>query len=114
MRRASRPLSGVRVLVGRTRHQAGVLSRELRKLGATVLEIPFIEIRKSRSSKPLDTALRNLDSYDWLILTSANTVHAFADRAASLGLSLAATSHLKVAAVGEATASAARNAGLTG
>ena len=43
-----RALSGVRVLVGRARHQAGALSGELRKLGATVLEIPFIEIRKPR------------------------------------------------------------------
>jgi uroporphyrinogen-III synthase len=39
------PLRGVRVLVGRARHQAGVLSAELRKQGALVIEIPFIEIR---------------------------------------------------------------------
>ena len=51
------PLSGVRILVGRARHQAGALSRELGKLGAEVLEIPFIEIRKARSFKPLDAAL---------------------------------------------------------
>ena len=51
-------LRGVRVLVGRARHQAGALSAELRKLGAEVVEIPFIEIRKPRSFKPLDAALR--------------------------------------------------------
>ena len=70
------PLHGVRVLVGRARHQAGALSTELRKLGAQVLEIPFIEIRKPRSFLPLDSALKNLDSYDWLILTSVNGVEA--------------------------------------
>src|SRR5271165_3880018 len=48
----SQPLSGVRVLVGRARHQAGALSTELRKLGADVSEIPFIEIRKPKSFKP--------------------------------------------------------------
>jgi uroporphyrinogen-III synthase len=74
------PLTGVRVLVGRARHQAGSLSAELRKLGAEVLEIPFIEIRKPRSFRPLDSALRNLHTYDWLILTSVNGVEAMWDR----------------------------------
>ena len=73
-------LSGIRVLVGRARHQAGTLSSELRKRGAEVIEIPFIEIRKPRSFKPLDAALKNLDSYDWLILTSVNGVEAMWSR----------------------------------
>ncbi|MGC2773260.1 MAG: uroporphyrinogen-III synthase, partial [Candidatus Sulfotelmatobacter sp.] len=73
---APRPLFGVRVLVGRARHQASSLSSELRKLDATVLEIPFIEIRKPSSFKLLDSALKNLGSYDWLILTSVNGVEA--------------------------------------
>src|SRR5882672_9374966 len=70
----NRPLQGIRVLVGRARHQAGALSAELRKHGARVLEIPFIEIRKPKSFRPLDTALKNLNTYDWLILTSVNGV----------------------------------------
>jgi uroporphyrinogen-III synthase len=83
------PLTGIRVLVGRARHQAGALSKELRKLGATVLEIPFIEIRPPRSFKPLDSALNNLASYDWLILTSMNGVDAMWDRLAKLKLDFA-------------------------
>ncbi len=76
----NRPLKGVRVLVGRARHQAGALSAELRKQGAQILEIPFIEIRKPRSFRPLDAALKNLDTYDWLILTSVNGVEAMWNR----------------------------------
>lgn len=76
----NQPLSGIRVLVGRARHQAGALSNELRNRGAEVIEIPFIEIRKPSSFKSLDAALRNLGSYDWLILTSANGVEAMWDR----------------------------------
>lgn len=83
---SSLPLAGVRVLVGRARHQAGMLSGELRKRGATVLEIPFIEIRKPRSFKPLDLALRNLGTYDWLILTSVNGVEAMCERLGKLKL----------------------------
>ena len=71
-RRGSAPLSGLRVLVGRARHQASELSSGLRDLGAEVLEIPFIEIRKPRSRQPLYAALKNLSVYDWLIFTSVN------------------------------------------
>jgi len=77
---AAWPLRGVRVLVGRARHQAGALSTELRNQGAEVLEIPFIQIRKPRSFRPLDTALKNLASYDWLVLTSVNGVEAMWNR----------------------------------
>jgi len=74
------PLSNIRVLVGRARHQASTLSGELRKRGAEVIEIPFIEIHKPKSFKPLDAALNNLESYDWLILTSVNGVEAMWER----------------------------------
>lgn len=84
--RPGKPLQGVRVLVGRARHQAGALSGELRKRGAEVIEIPFIQIRKPRSFKPLDTALKNLNTYDWLILTSVNGVEAMWERKKKLGL----------------------------
>jgi len=80
----SQPLQGMRILVGRARHQAGALSAELRKLGANVVEIPFIEICKPRSFKPLDAALKNLATYDWLILTSVNGVEAMWERMGKL------------------------------
>jgi uroporphyrinogen-III synthase len=83
------PLNNVRVLVGRARHQASALSRELRELGATVLEIPFIEIRKPKSFKALDAALKSLAEYDWLVLTSVNGVEAMWNRLAQLNLDYA-------------------------
>jgi uroporphyrinogen-III synthase len=107
----SRPLAGVRVLVGRARHQAGALSSELRKMGATVLEIPFIEIRKPRSFDALDAALKNLASYDWLILTSVNGVDAMWGRLARLRLSKTSLRHFRVAAIGPATKKAIEQRG---
>lgn len=115
----SPPLLGIRVLVGRARHQAGSLSSELRTLGAQVIEIPFIEIRKPRSFKPLDSALKNLANYDWLILTSVNGVEAMWDRlerippqrdpwkSGPLGPRL-----LRIAAIGPATKKAIEQRGL--
>jgi uroporphyrinogen-III synthase/uroporphyrinogen III methyltransferase/synthase len=105
------PLGGRRVLVTRAAHQSGKLSEELRALGAEPVEVPVLEIRPPADFAPLDRALHSLDSYHWLILTSANTVRALADRAKSLGSPLAAPASLKVAAVGDATAAAARSAG---
>jgi uroporphyrinogen-III synthase/uroporphyrinogen III methyltransferase/synthase len=106
-----RVLAGKRILVTRAAHQAGKLSEGLRALGAEPVEVPVLEIQPPTSFDPLDRARRSLDCYDWLILTSANTVRALVDRATALGLPLTSGAELKVAAVGEATATAARNAG---
>ena len=84
-----RLLKRVRILVGRAKHQAGALSTQLREQGAQVIEIPFIEIRRPRSFKPLDGALKNLSMYDWLILTSVNGVEAMSERMRKLHLSVA-------------------------
>jgi uroporphyrinogen-III synthase/uroporphyrinogen III methyltransferase/synthase len=109
---SSLALSGKRVLVTRAAHQAGKLSEGLRALGAEPVEVPVLEIRPPESFEPLDAALRQLESYDWLILTSANAVRALDERAAELGIVLEQPARFKVAAVGEATAAAARKAGL--
>jgi uroporphyrinogen-III synthase len=105
-------LSGVRVLVGRARHQASALSSGLRDLGAEVLEIPFIEIRKPRSYKALDEALKNLTEYDWLILTSVNGVDALWERLRKHHLGGKPLRHLKIAAIGPATRQAIEQHGV--
>jgi uroporphyrinogen-III synthase len=83
----------------------------LRRLGAQVVEIPFIEIRKPRSFKPLDAALKNLDSYDWLILTSVNGVEAMWDRWKKI-VCAPVGKGLQVAAIGPATRKAIEQRGL--
>jgi uroporphyrinogen-III synthase len=106
------PLAGTRILVGRARHQAGSLSASLRSLGASVIEIPFIEIRKPQSYRPLDAALKNIRSYDWLILTSANGVEAMWERIRKLRLTRRTLNHLQIAAIGPATKKAIVKHGL--
>ncbi len=108
---AGLPLAGRRVLVTRAAHQAGKLSSGLRALGAEPVEVPVLEIRPPEDFAPLDRALRQLASYDWLIFTSANTVRKLVERAKEQGIALAQPPHAKVAAVGSATAEAARQAG---
>jgi uroporphyrinogen-III synthase len=106
------PLAHLRVLVGRARHQAGALSAGLRARGAEVVEIPFIAIRPPRSYRRLDTALKNLQQYDWLVLTSVNGVEAVCSRARKLKLGFSAFRHLKIAAIGPATRQAITARGL--
>jgi len=105
-------LQNVRVLVGRARHQASALSAGLRSQGAEVLEIPLIEIRKPHSYRPLDSALKNLGQYDWLILTSVNGVEALWARAKHLRLTKKHFRHLRLAAIGPATKKAMEQYGL--
>jgi len=112
MKKNARPLTGLRILVGRARHQASALSSALRDIGAEVLEIPFIEIRKPRSYKPLDHALQNLEGYDWLILTSVNGVDAVWERLKRLDATNSKLARLKIAAIGPATSDAIQKHGV--
>jgi uroporphyrinogen-III synthase len=111
-RNETHPLAGTRILVGRARHQAGSLSASLRSLGASVIEIPFIEIRKPQSYQPLDDALKNIRNYDWLVLTSANGVEAMWERVRRLRITRRNLKHLQIAAIGPATKKAIVNHGL--
>jgi uroporphyrinogen-III synthase len=106
------PLAGTRILVGRARHQAGSLSTSLRSLGASVIEIPFIEIRKPQSYRQLDDVLKNIKSYDWLILTSVNGVEAMWERLRKLRITRGKIKHLQIAAIGPATKQAIVKHGL--
>ena len=107
-----KPLSGLRILVTRPRDQAHILSDKLRALGALTFELPTIEIAPPQSHTQLDNAIHNLKAYDWIIFTSVHGVQFFIDRLASLNVTLAKDDHVKIAAVGPATAAALKHAGL--
>ena len=108
-----KPLFGRRVVVTRARAQAGELSRELETLGAAVFEFPTIEIKPPENFGPLDEAIRNLDSFDWIVFTSVNGVQAFVERLEHHGLDLRAVPRwAKLAAIGPATAQRVEGAGL--
>ena len=84
----------------------------LRGLGARVIEIPFIEIRRPQSFAPMDEALKSLKNYDWLILTSANGVEAMWNRLRRLRITRRQLKHLQIAAIGPATKKAIVKHGL--
>ena len=107
-----RPLAGKRIVVTRARSQASSLVDALRELGAEVIELPTIEIVPLESYETLDEALRNIAGYQWLIVTSVNTVKVLAERLTALELDPATCCGLRKAAIGSATARAMLEQGM--
>jgi uroporphyrinogen-III synthase len=110
----AKALTGKRVVVTRAAEQSDSLIRALREQGAIPIVLPLVAFEPPDDLAPLDKAIRDSgDRYDWLFLTSQNAVRALQQRSATLGLPLAkALARVSIAAVGPATAQAARNAGL--
>ena len=79
---------------------------ELEALGAEVLLAPTVQILPLADCGPLDDAIRRLPEFEWLVFTSGNGVRHFLDRLKSLGRDLRAIGHLRLAAIGPATAEA--------
>lgn len=102
----SLPLAGKTVMVTRPEHQSGGLKATLESLGAKVAIVPVIEIVPPADTTQLDSALRNLDSYDWVVFTSVNGVEAVRERLQALGISPDSLCGLKLAAIGPATSEA--------
>jgi uroporphyrinogen-III synthase len=100
-------LRGRRIVVTRASHQARDLEDRLRDGGAVALPYPCIEIVPPEDQTALDEALRDMQAgaFDWLILTSSNTVRALEQRLNAL--EIGALRRLRVAAVGSQTAQAA-------
>ncbi|MGY1651452.1 uroporphyrinogen-III synthase [Geodermatophilus sp. SYSU D01119] len=110
----SRPLFGWRVLVPRTKDQAGEMSERLRAYGAVPVEVPTIAVEPPRSAAQMDRAIKGLVTgrYGWIVFTSGNAVKAVREKFAELGLDARAFAGVKVACVGEQTAEAVRSFGI--
>jgi len=102
----TKPLFGWRVLVPRTKEQAGALSEKLRSYGAVPAEVPTIAVEPPRTPQQMERAVRGLVTgrYEWIAFTSVNAVRAVREKFEEYGLDARAFSGIKVAAVGEQTA----------
>ena len=100
----NRPLMGQRIVVTRAREQASELVQRLSDLGAECLECPTIEVVPPDDFKPLDTAIENLSTYEWLIFTSVNGVSFFFDRLFAKNKDVRALRNIRTAVIGPATA----------
>jgi uroporphyrinogen III methyltransferase/synthase len=99
-----RPLSGKRIVVTRTRAQAGVLTEQLRGLGADVIELPTIRIEPPTDLRAFAELVQDSHAYDWIVFTSVNGVNAFFDLFYKLYDDAREIGAARIAAIGPATA----------
>jgi len=98
------PLTGKTILVTRSMGQSSQFSDRLIASGATVIEMPTLEIGPPSSWEALDNAIAHLSDFDWLILTSSNGIDYFFERLIAQGKDTRVLAGVKIAVVGEKTA----------
>ncbi|WP_345711687.1 uroporphyrinogen-III synthase, partial [Kineococcus glutinatus] len=110
----TKPLFGWRVLVPRTKQQAGGVTARLAEHGATCDVVPTISVEPPRTPQQMEKAVKGLVTgrYEWVGFTSVNAVRAVREKFSDFGLDARAFSGLKVAAVGGVTAAALREWGI--
>jgi uroporphyrinogen III methyltransferase/synthase len=110
----NRPLYGWKVLVPRTKEQAGVMSELLRAYGAIPCEVPTIAVEPPRTPAQMERAIKGLvdGRYAWVIFTSVNAVRAVWEKFGEHGLDARHFGGVKIACIGEATAEAVRAFGI--
>jgi len=110
----NRPLYGWKVLVPRTKEQAGVMSARLREYGAIPCEVPTIAVEPPRTPAQMERAIKGLvdGRYAWVVFTSVNAVRAVWEKFAEHGLDARHFGGVKIACVGDATADAVRAFGI--
>ncbi len=108
----NRPLFGFNIVVTRAREQASDLKARLLELGAHCIEFPTIQVVPPPSWEPLDEAVRNLDSYHWVIFTSVNGVKFFMERLNHHGFDVRRLAGCRVVAIGPKTSEALADHGV--
>ena len=102
----TKPLFGWRVLVPRTKEQAGEICEQLQAAGAVPEQVPTIAVEPPRTPQQMERAVKGLVTgrYQWIAFTSVNAVRAVREKFEEYGLDARAFAGVKVAAVGEQTA----------
>ena len=99
-----RPLFGKRIVVTRTREQAGELSKALSDLGADVIELPTIRIEHPEDKQSFAELVTHAHEYDWLVFTSPNGVERFFDAFFATYPDARSLGNPRIAAIGAGTA----------
>lgn len=102
------PLLGQGIVISRPLHQADGMVSRLSELGANAILQPAIAISEPLDWQPVDDAIANLESFDFLVFSSANGVHRFFFRMLQRGTDVRRLANAKLAAVGPRTAATLR------
>ncbi|MBU9710983.1 uroporphyrinogen-III synthase [Evansella tamaricis] len=106
-------LHGRHILNTRAKHQASELTECLQRHGGIVLEIPLISIEKPVDCTPVYRVIQQLGRYDWIVFTSANSVHFFMEFLTNEGKRVEELQRKKIAVVGNKTLKYLQKKGIT-
>jgi len=98
-----KPLFGRTILLLRAPEQNESVARELEHLGAEVIVEPVIHIEPPATWEPVDQAIDQIDSFDWIVFSSRNGVRHFLDRLLARGKDVRSLAHVSIAAIGPGT-----------
>jgi uroporphyrinogen III methyltransferase/synthase len=109
---SKRPLHGRRILITRARHQVDPFRRELVELGASVVEIPTLQIESMPMDDQVTRAIKHLERTALVIFASANAVDIFFQMLLTSGSDARAFHGSKLCAIGQETAESLEAHGL--
>lgn len=107
---SERPLAGRRIVLLRQATKAGDSVAAIEALGGRALVLPTIAIDRSGSFPEFEAGLRALASYDFLVVTSANTAQVLLEGLTEAGLPK--TGPWTCVAIGRATARVLEEGGM--
>jgi uroporphyrinogen III methyltransferase/synthase len=102
-------LFGYRILVTRE-HMEGF--ERLEELGAEIIEFPTIEIVPPGSYEEIDSSIKKITSYDWVVFTSRNGVKYFFRRFFEKDKDIRELKGIKICAIGTKTAEEIKKYGI--
>ncbi len=107
-----KPLFGRGIVITRPEKQADDLAQLLINEGANPVHFPTIKIVPPPDWRDLDAAIKNMETYDWLIFTSANGVAFFFERLFAKNKDIRDLKGVKICCIGPATAQQVESKGI--
>lgn len=106
-----KPLSGQRVLVTGSRSMVERLSPLLKEEGAEAISFSLIRT-EAMDTPEFDRAMADIDSYTWIVLTSANGVECFFDKLKAMRKDIRDFKDVHFAVIGDGTKNALEGHGI--
>lgn len=103
-------LEGKRILITRAREQAGPFARRIQERGGVPVRVPVLSFRRSNNPQ-IHAAVDRLDSFQWIVFTSANGVRFFFKRLQEINQRI--PRETRVAVVGKKTRQEIEKYGVT-
>lgn len=106
-----KPLAGKRILITRARGQSKRFAEQIESYGGIPVVIPLITIQLPIDKTAVITALKQIETFHWLIFTSQNGVKSFFSIAQAQQIPFDSFQHVKIAVVGKSTENSLRQYG---